>query len=256
MGRPIRGQRKGAGTVFTSHVRTRKGAAKLRQLDYAEKNGYVKGVVKEIIHDPGRGAPLATVAFRDPYRYKLRKYKYIAAEGMYSGQFILAGKKAPLKVGNILPLSEMPEGTVICNLEEKAGDRGSVAKCSGNYCTIISHNPETKKSRVRLPSGNKKTLNSACRAMVGLVAGGGRPDKPMLKAGRSYHKYKVKRNCWPRVRGVAMNPVEHPHGGGNHQHIGMPSTVSRYAPPGRKVGLIAARRTGLLRGAKKMGKDD
>ena len=112
--------------------------------------------MKEIIHDPGRGAPLATVAFRDPYRYKLRKYKYIAAEGMYSGQFILAGKKAPLKVGNILPLSEMPEGTVICNLEEKAGGRGSVAKCSGNYCTIISHNPETKKSRVRLPPGTKR----------------------------------------------------------------------------------------------------
>lgn len=55
---------------------------------------------------------------------------------------------------------------------------------------------------------------------VGIVAGGGRIDKPILKAGRAYHKYKVKRNCWPYVRGVAMNPVEHPHGGGNHQHIG------------------------------------
>lgn len=55
---------------------------------------------------------------------------------------------------------------------------------------------------------------------LGIVAGGGRIDKPILKAGRAYHKYKVKRNCWPYVRGVAMNPVEHPHGGGNHQHIG------------------------------------
>lgn len=55
---------------------------------------------------------------------------------------------------------------------------------------------------------------------IGIVAGGGRIDKPILKAGRAYHKYKVKRNCWPYVRGVAMNPVEHPHGGGNHQHIG------------------------------------
>lgn len=55
---------------------------------------------------------------------------------------------------------------------------------------------------------------------AGIVAGGGRIDKPILKAGRAYHKYKVKRNCWPYVRGVAMNPVEHPHGGGNHQHIG------------------------------------
>ncbi|MBL6459664.1 hypothetical protein JMJ55_30700, partial [Belnapia sp. T6] len=63
-------------------------------------------------------------------------------------------------------------------------------------------------------------------------------------------KYKAKRNCWPRVRGVAMNPVEHPFGGGNHQHIGKPSTIRRHAPAGRKVGLIAARRTGRLRGTK------
>jgi large subunit ribosomal protein L8e len=70
----------------------------------------------------------------------------------------------------------------------------------------------------------------------------------MLKAGRAYHAAKAKRNSWPKVRGVAMNPVEHPHGGGNHQHIGHASTVSRWAPPGQKVGLIAARRTGRLRG--------
>ena len=72
--------------------------------------------------------------------------------------------------------------------------------------------------------------------MIGLVAGGGRIDKPLLKAGRAKHKYSAKRNCWPRVRGVAMNPVEHPHGGGNHQHVGHPTTVSRATPPGRKVG--------------------
>ena len=86
--------------------------------------------------------------------------------------------------------------------------------------------------------------------MVGIVAGGGRVEKPMLKAGRAYHKYKAKRNAWPKVRGVAMNPVDHPHGGGNHQHIGHPSTMRRDCPPGQKVGLIAARRTGRLRGGK------
>ena len=91
--------------------------------------------------------------------------------------------------------------------------------------------------------------------MIGLVAGGGRIDKPLLKAGRAKHKYSAKRNCWPRVRGVAMNPVEHPHGGGNHQHVGHPTTVSRATPPGRKVGLIAARRTGLLRGGAGKNKD-
>jgi large subunit ribosomal protein L8e len=84
--------------------------------------------------------------------------------------------------------------------------------------------------------------------MVGVVAGGGRIDKPLLKAGNAHHKYKAKRNNWPKVRGVAMNPVDHPHGGGNHQHVGHPTTVPRDAPPGKKVGLIAARRTGRLRG--------
>ena len=96
-----------------------------------------------------------------------------------------------------------------------------------------------------------QVIPSANRAMVGIVAGGGRIDKPMLKAGRAYHKYKVKRNSWPKVRGVAMNPVEHPHGGGNHQHIGKASTVKRGTSAGRKVGLIAARRTGRIRGGKK-----
>lgn len=99
----------------------------------------------------------------------------------------------------------MPEGTVICNIEEKNGDRGRLARAGGTYATIVSHNHDTKRSRVKLPSGAKKVLSSNCRAMVGIVAGGGRIDKPILKAGRAYHKYKAKRNCWPHVRGVAMN---------------------------------------------------
>ena len=145
----------------------------------------------------------------------------------------------------------MPEGTIICNVESKTGDRGTLARASGNYATIIAHNPDTGKTRIRLPSGHKKIIPSVARAMVGVVAGGGRTDKPMLKAGNSFHKYKAKRNSWPRTRGVAMNPVEHPHGGGNHQHVGHPTTVRRDAPPGKKAGLIAARRTGMTKGGKK-----
>jgi len=251
MGRVIRAQRKGRGSVFKSHTKTRKGKPALRAVDYSERSGYIRGIVKTIIHDPGRGAPLAVVHFRDPYRYKKKKELMIACEGMYSGQFIYCGKKAQLDVGNVLPIGAMPEGTIVCSLEEKSGDRGRLARGSGNYAQVIAHNPETKKTRVKLPSGAKKVLQSANRAMIGIAAGGGRIDKPILKAGRAYHKYKVKRNCWPKVRGVAMNPVEHPHGGGNHQHIGKASTVSRSKSAGRKVGLIAARRTGLIRGTKK-----
>ena len=74
-----------------------------------------------------------------------------------------------------------------------------------------------------------------------------------MKAGAAFHKYKAKRNEWPRVRGVAMNPVEHPHGGGNHQHVGHPTTCAQAAPSGHKIG---AKRTGRLRGIKKQGKEE
>ena len=252
MGRVIRGQRKGAGGIFKSNVHHRKGAAKLRSLDFSERRGYIRGTVKEIIHDVGRGAPLARVEFRHPYRYGKQTELFVAPEGLYTGRFVYCGRKAALSVGNVLPLGSMPEGTIVCNVEAKSGDRGKMAKASGEYATVVSHNADTGKSRVKLPSGTKKVVSSLCRAAVGIVAGGGRTDKPLLKAGRAYHKYHAKRNSWPHVRGVAMNPVEHPHGGGNHQHIGHASTVRRDAPPGKKCGLIAARRTGRLRGTKQV----
>ncbi|KAI0982873.1 hypothetical protein GJ496_007400 [Pomphorhynchus laevis] len=256
MGRVIRAQRRGASDIFRAHTFHRRGAAKLRTIDYAERNGFIKGVVKEIVHDPGRGAPLAVVQFRCPFRYKRVKELIVATEGMFTGQYIACGKKAQLTIGNVLPIGSMPEGTIVCQLEEKPGDRGKLAKTSGNYATIISHNTDKNKTKVKLPSGTKKMLSSSNRAMIGIVAGGGRIDKPLLKAGRAYWKYKSKRKKWPKVRGVAMNPVEHPFGGGNHQHIGKASTVARSRPPGRKVGLIAARRTGRVRGPRQMRKDD
>ena len=100
------------------------------------------------------------------------------------------------------------------------GDRGAFARCSGDYAVVVTHDEEKGTTKLRLPSGGKKSVKSVCRAMVGIVAGGGRTDKPMLKAGRAYHKYRVKRNEWPKVRGVAMNPVDHPHGGGEGRTSG------------------------------------
>ena len=248
MGKVIRKCRKGAGSVFTSHSTHRVAPCKLRKLDYIEKEGYIKGVVKDIIHDPGRGAPLAKVVFRDPYRYKLRTEYFVAVEGMHTGQHIFCGKKAHIAVGNVLPIHTIPEGSLICNVEQYQGDRGAFAKTSGSYAIVISHSDEDNKTKIKLPSGAKKTISGNARAMLGLVAGGGRIDKPVLKAGNQYHKYKAKRHVWPRVKGVCMNPVEHPFGGGNQQHIGKPTTVKRDTPTNRKVGLIAARRTGRLRG--------
>merc|ERR1711957_800506 len=123
-----------------------------------------------------------------------------AVEGMYTGQYVYCGAKAQLAVGNIIPVNALPEGTIVSNCEGKLGDRGSFARASGT-------------------SAVRKTVVGGCRAMVGVCAGGQRTEKPLLKANRAWYKQKGKRNHWPRVRGVAMNPVEHPHGGGNHQHI-------------------------------------
>ena len=103
-------------------------------------------------------------------------------------KFIYAGKNAALTIGNVLPLASVPEGTVLTNVEDKNGDRGALGRTSGNYVTVIGHNPDEGKTRVKLPSGAKKVLPSTCRGMVGIVAGGGRTDKPLLKASRAKHK--------------------------------------------------------------------
>ena len=176
-----------------AHTRLNKAPAKFRRLDYAERHGYVRGVVKDIIHDPGRGAPLVKVVFRNPYKFKDVTETFIANEGMYSGQFIYAGKNANLTVGNILPLGSVPEGTVVSNVEEKAGDRGALGRTSGNYVTVIGHNPDEGRTRVKLPSGAKKVVMSSARGMVGIVAGGGRTDKPLLSQSYWYGYFCIDR---------------------------------------------------------------
>merc|ERR1711936_726041 len=136
MGRVIQCQRKGADSVFTSRSKGRKGAAKMRALDFAERQGFIKGLVKDIVHDPGRGAPLAKVQFKDPCKYRKVTETIVCPEGICTGQFIHCGKKAQLNVGNILPIGNMPEA-------------------SGGYCTIVAHNLDTGRTRVKLPSGIK-----------------------------------------------------------------------------------------------------
>jgi large subunit ribosomal protein L2 len=110
------------------------------------------------------------------------------------------------------------------------------------HATLITHDRDA--AVVQLPSGEVKRLSPRCRATIGVVAGGGRTEKPLVKAGKQYHKQRARGTKWPRVRGVAMNAVDHPFGGGGRQHPGRPKSVSRNAPPGRKVGDISSRRTG------------
>lgn len=93
MGKVIKNCRRGKGSVYTAHTTGRLGAVGFKRQDYAERHGYVKGVVRDISHDPGRGAPVATIQFKDPYHFKRVNTLVCAAEGMYSGQFVFAGKK-------------------------------------------------------------------------------------------------------------------------------------------------------------------
>lgn len=93
-------------------------------------------------------------------RYKTDKELFIAAEGMFTGQSVFCGKKASINIGNVIPVREMPEGTVICNVEMKTGDRGCLARCSGDYATVIGHSDDKSMTFLRLPSGVKKTVQS------------------------------------------------------------------------------------------------
>jgi large subunit ribosomal protein L2 len=169
----------------------------------------------------------------------------VAPEGLQVGQVVECGENATLANGNTLLLRYIVEGTPIYNIEGSPGDGGKYVRSSGLAATIISI--DDKKAMVRLPSGVQKAFSPRCRATIGIVAGGGRPEKPFLKAGAVYHNTRGKARKWPVVRGAAMNACSHPHGGGSHQSPGRPSTVSRNAPPGRKIGNIAARRTGRKR---------
>lgn len=199
----------------------------------------IRANVTEILHDPARSAPIARVSFENGEERLI-----LVCEGTSVGERIECGIGSEIKVGNILPLSEIPEGTPICNIESHPGDGGRFARASGVYGLLITH--DVGKTLVQMPSGAMEWLHPRCRAIIGVIAGGGRTDKPFVKAGKKYHKLKTRAAKYPRVRGVAMNAIDHPFGGGS-QHPGRPKSVSKGAPPGRKVGSISSRRTGKLK---------
>jgi large subunit ribosomal protein L2 len=203
----------------------------------------VRATVIDIEHDPARHTPIAVVKIEGKIAEK-KEYALIT-EGVGIGQELVWGPEATVENGNSLPLSAIPTGVAVCNIEARPGDGGKFVRSSGVQAVIIGKSEG--KVGVRMPSGKPKWFNEACLATVGLVAGGGRCDKPILKAGKQYHKMKSSATRWPRTRGVAMNVIDHPFGGGGHQHPGHPKTVARGASPGQKVGSVAARRTGYRR---------
>lgn len=201
----------------------------------------VSGVVVNLVHCQGHTAPLAEVTYDNGETCYM-----IAPEGIRLGQKIYSGPQSEVKTGNTLHLKDLPEGAMVYNIEGIPGDGGKYVRASGTFAKVVTKT--RNKVIVQLPSKKRKEFSADCRASVGVVAGGGRPEKPILKAGKKYYMMKATNKLWPRVSGSAMNAVDHPLGNKRTSRKSKSKPVSRNAPPGRKVGLIAARRTGQRKG--------
>ena len=229
MGRQLRQQRRGRGTsTYRSPSHRHVGEIKHPHADLKA------GQVTDIVHAPGRNSPVAEVQFENG-----KKDKIIAVEGLMVGQDIRVDGNLSLKPGSIMPLANIPEGTLVHNLEARPGDGGKFVRTACNYATVVTKGDTVV---VQLPSGAFKNFDPRCRAGIGIVAGGGADEKPFGNAGKKFHAYRSKSKAYFKVKGVAMNAVDHPHGGGGHPHVGKPSTVSRNAPPGRKVGRLSPKK--------------
>ncbi len=248
MGKRILAQRKGYGHIWARSPSHRHiGEIKYRR--FKENETSLDFKIIDLLHSPGRGAPVAKIEYEDGIIDL-----YLPPEGVYVGQEFtqtrkdidqlktVKRKKAQINVGNIVPLKKIPIGTLIFNIESIPQDGGKFARSSGVAATVTEKSGN--KVKVLFRSKKSKWINGDCLATIGVVAGGGRIDKPFLKAGNKYYALRSKAKKWPVVRGVAMNAVSHPHGGGAKQSPHKSTTISRDTPPGRKVGQIAARRTG------------
>ncbi|HDI12086.1 MAG TPA: 50S ribosomal protein L2 [Candidatus Bathyarchaeota archaeon] len=237
MGKRIRVQRRGRGApTWRASTHKRVAPAEYPPVSKKEIEGYIRAKITDLVHDPGRGTPLAEIKTENG-----EVFYTVAVEGIYKGQEIMIGNKAPIEIGNIHPIGSIPEGTMICNIELSPGDGGKLARSSGAYATVVAHTAEG--TIVKLPSGKTHYINDLCRATIGVISAAGRVDKPFMKAGAKYHWMKAKGHKYPRTRGRAMIAAVHPYGSSKRSARKV-TTVSRNAPPGQKVGLIAAKSTG------------
>ncbi|MBI4149392.1 50S ribosomal protein L2 [Candidatus Woesearchaeota archaeon] len=203
----------------------------------APREETVTGTITEFVHSQGHSSPLARIAYAHG-----EEGLGIASEGLKVGDTVMVGSAATQNNGNTLPLADIPETTLIFNIESIPGDGGKFVRASGTFAKIVAKSQGTVS--VMLPSKKVREFLPACRATIGVVAGGGRTEKPLMKAGTAFHEMHKKNKLYPRVSGVSMNAVDHPFGGKKSSHKGRPTQSPRDAPPGRKVGMIAPRRTG------------
>ncbi len=233
MGKKLHQQRRGKGSNAYTKPPNSKADVAFGSIGMGEKT---YGEVVEFIDDPAHAAPLMLVK-----NYDNSENVLIAPEGIKIGDKIEAGAGASLSLGSVMKLKDVPEGMFVYNIEARPGDGGKFVRAPGTYASVVSHSAGNV--TISLPSKEMVTLSEECRAEVGVVAGGGAKAQPLMKAGKNFYIKHARNRWWPKNRGVKMNPVDHPFGGKQH-HKGASSEVARGAPPGQKVGHIAARRVG------------
>ncbi|MBS3107756.1 50S ribosomal protein L2 [Candidatus Woesearchaeota archaeon] len=241
MGKRIITQRRGRGTfTYIAHSHKHKGKISHRVYDAVEKENMIRGKVIDLIHCSGHSAPLAIIRYDNGEIVQL-----CAPMNMRVDQMVESGKLAKAEMGNTLPLAAIPEGTSIFNIELEPGDGGKLVRAAGASAKLIFKKGDH--AIVKLPSRTEKIIKLLCRATIGEISGGGRSDKPFVKAGKRHHLMRGKGKLYPRTSGVAMNATDHPFGSGRGRHAGRSKIPARFSPPGRNVGLIRAKRTGRRR---------
>ena len=203
-------------------VRHRGGGHKKRYrvIDFKRDNADIPGVVETIEYDPNRSSRIALIKFENgDWRYIL------APNDLRVGHRVMAGKNADITPGNALPLENIPSGTVVHNVELKVGRGGQIVRSAGSSAQVLA--TEGKYTLLRLPSGEMRNVLSACMATVGQLSAVDSKNVKLGKAGRKRHLGKR-----PTVRGVAMAPNAHPHGGGQGRSpIGMPGPKTPWGKP-------------------------
>ena len=193
---------------------------KYRIIDFKRNKDGIPATVKTIEYDPNRTANIALVCYADG-----EKRYILAPVGLNVGDTVVSGKDAEIKVGNCLPLENIPVGTVIHNVELTAGKGGQMGRSAGMEISLMAK--EGAYATLRLPSGEMRKVLLTCRATIGTV---GNTDHELVSIGKAGRKRHM--GVRPSVRGVVMNPNDHPHGGGEGKSpVGMASPVTPWGKP-------------------------
>ncbi|HKJ20633.1 MAG TPA: 50S ribosomal protein L2 [Woeseiaceae bacterium] len=225
-----KGGRNNAGRITVRH---QGGGHKQRYriVDFKRNKDGIPGVVERLEYDPNRSAHLALVKYADGER------RYILApKGVEAGTAVISGEEAPIKPGNCLPLKSIPVGTVIHNVEMKPGKGGQLVRSAGSYAQLAAR--EGVYATLRLRSGEMRRIHVDCRATIGEVGHSEHNLRKLGKAGASRW-----RGVRPTVRGVAMNPVDHPHGGGEGRTSGGRHPVTPWGVPTKGYKTRSNKRT-------------